>query len=1345
MYSRQHRTAKNSSNSSDTQAPNQFAPRRFVVQPKTEASQPQQEQTPDIEAQQEETKQYKGGFIDFSKLTPRPTPPKTPRIQMKLTLGQPGNIYQQQAVPSNPIAIQPKANTDLSPAQNPTLEPFDKAEEVSNEAVELRQMSESGESGDEDANSPNGGNVQRACSLCDSEKSLFQTKLTIGAPGDKYEQEADSMAQQVMSMDTPTVQQQPIQRQEEELSESIQKQPLSASITPLVQRFAKAKVQAKSNKESIFTNKESYLESTQLKALPAKHISTLNISPGAQAKWLNKHVHAEKPTAQEQPIQRLTDETLQRSGKSDATPATPSLESRLGSQTGGGTPLDEQTRSFMEPRFGADFNQVRVHTDTTAVQMNKELGAQAFAHGSDIYFGAGKTPGKNELTAHELTHVVQQGGAVRMNPAKKLVNPQVSAKINKEPGIIPKQDHSESAQLKPLEAKQLPTDATSRASNKDLYRFPHETQALQAKQLPNSDTPLDSNKEKRPLPQQDHQLVQSKHISTLSVSPRIQGDWFHDRKRELLDQVEQRLKDIPGYDLLLLALGRNPITGEAVERNGTKAVGTFLKLVPGGDQIFEKLQQSGALEKAFTWWQDEITKLNITIENIKGLVNKAIDSLGLSDITDVSGAIEKVKGFFKPTIERVKNFATNVGNKVLEFTLEGFMQGAGGAVSQVMAILKKAGNVFGTIASDPIKFCQNLMKAVTGGFEQFKNNFSQHFQTGMMKWLFGTLATAGLTAPSEFNAQGLISIALEVLGITYQKIRLKLVNKVGEKKLAKAEQGVEILQKILQGGLAQAWQNISELMENVEQQKEEMIGKLKDMVVEAVIGAAIPKLLVMFVPGGAIIEAVMNVYKTITFFIDKAQEIAELANAVFDSIGNIAAGNLAAASSKVETVMGRSLSLIISFLAKLIGVGNLGYKVRKLLENIKGKIDEALDKLVTFIADKVKVFLKNPGQNNQPAVVPGQNNQPRGSQTQHNQQPNNSPQNTQQNQSPTSQRSDGEVGKTINFTAKGESHSLWIEVVKTLVKVMVASTPEQVKTKLDKWQGRLNELQGNNRTKAEKSLNIAYKDLGITQKEAQEAVKEKQKADSAPGNQKALNEFIQADSETEAAQDNLADALKELFELFGEENTLSQKFIETRNQSKAVINEVRTLCNQRRQLIQAGKLESQFGYNLDGYESALQNLEEEWKSTKGATEKEPGLYELAVEEFDRIKTEVTKLKAQIQKEIPLKQDSQTETLPNEWSNIKPNLVYKTDWGLVSFADKQIAFGKQHDLDSKHLQAINKGKVAPKGSQGLVPSQLEGFDLKSKTIAKGQSHYRYHGKFIDGVNVVLHFPGKISND
>ncbi len=69
----------------------------------------------------------------------------------------------------------------------------------------------------------------------------------------------------------------------------------------------------------------------------------------------------------------------------------------------------------MEPRFGADFSGVRLHTDSDAAQLSQDLNAQAFTRGGDVYMGAGKynpgTTAGNELLAHELTHVVQQGAA----------------------------------------------------------------------------------------------------------------------------------------------------------------------------------------------------------------------------------------------------------------------------------------------------------------------------------------------------------------------------------------------------------------------------------------------------------------------------------------------------------------------------------------------------------------------------------------------------------------------------------------------------------------------------------------------------------------------------------------------------------------------------------------------------------------------------------------------------------------------------------------------------------------------------------------------------------------------
>ncbi len=135
--------------------------------------------------------------------------------------------------------------------------------------------------------------------------------------------------------------------------------------------------------------------------------------------------------------------TSYRERQADGVPQVqPDLESRLNASQGGGSLLSEEVRSFMEPRFGADFSQVRVHTGSEAVQMNQELGAQAFTHGSDVYFGAGKSPGNNELMAHELTHVVQQTGGVQTKQVSEQTTVQLkfSASENNisavsEPGI----------------------------------------------------------------------------------------------------------------------------------------------------------------------------------------------------------------------------------------------------------------------------------------------------------------------------------------------------------------------------------------------------------------------------------------------------------------------------------------------------------------------------------------------------------------------------------------------------------------------------------------------------------------------------------------------------------------------------------------------------------------------------------------------------------------------------------------------------------------------------------------------------------------------------------------------
>ena len=187
---------------------------------------------------------------------------------------------------------------------------------------------------------------------------FIQPKLEINTPGDKYEQEADAMADRVMRMaDTGT-----------------SNHSVSSLIGPSVQR---------------------------------------------------KCAECEEEEQKENPLMRKAEN----GGYGMQAPS--SLVSSLNSSKGGGAPLPQGTRNFMESAFSADFSRVRVHTGGQASDMSGGINARAFTHGNDIYFKGGQYAPNNEagkkLLAHELTHTIQQGGLTN-NTGKKSVDAHIQRK-----------------------------------------------------------------------------------------------------------------------------------------------------------------------------------------------------------------------------------------------------------------------------------------------------------------------------------------------------------------------------------------------------------------------------------------------------------------------------------------------------------------------------------------------------------------------------------------------------------------------------------------------------------------------------------------------------------------------------------------------------------------------------------------------------------------------------------------------------------------------------------------------------------------------------------------------------
>jgi hypothetical protein len=201
---------------------------------------------------------------------------------------------------------------------------------------------------------------------------LLQAKLTISHPNDIYEQEADRVADAVMRMpeqaagtDRTVVPQ--IQRLCPGCEEELKRQPLEE-------------------------------EEEMVQARP--------LAPGGA---LQRQV----PEEEEEPLRAKVDSYSIGEMRPEVEAAIQSLPVR-------GEPLPQPLRAFMEPRFNADFRAVRIHTGAHAHDLARAVNAQAFTIGHNVVFGPGhyapETARGRHLIAHELTHVVQQGGAPTSKP-----------------------------------------------------------------------------------------------------------------------------------------------------------------------------------------------------------------------------------------------------------------------------------------------------------------------------------------------------------------------------------------------------------------------------------------------------------------------------------------------------------------------------------------------------------------------------------------------------------------------------------------------------------------------------------------------------------------------------------------------------------------------------------------------------------------------------------------------------------------------------------------------------------------------------------------------------------------
>jgi len=270
---------------------------------------------------------------------------------------------------------------------------------------------------------------------------------------------------------------------------------------------------------------------------------------------------------------------------------------------------------------------------------------------------------------------------------------------------------------------------------------------------------------------------------------------------------------------------------------------------------------------------------------------------------------------------------------------------------RVMGLLKKAAATIDLIVSDPIGFLKNLLAAIKQGLNQFVSNIWEHLKAGFMGWLFGALGNAGITLPKDFSLPSILSLVLQVLGLTPERIRGRIVKVIGERNMAIIEGVWDAIKTFVLGGPAALWEKIKEYLGNL---KEMLLEAVQEWVVTKIIQAAVTKLVSMFNPVGAIIQAIMAIYNTVMFFIERINQILEFVEAVVNSVDKIARGAIGDAASWIEKALARTIPLIISFLARLIGLGGVSDKIKGFILRLQTKVEQAIDKVIDKVVGAVK-------------------------------------------------------------------------------------------------------------------------------------------------------------------------------------------------------------------------------------------------------------------------------------------------------------------------------------------------------------------------------------------------------
>ncbi len=425
--------------------------------------------------------------------------------------------------------------------------------------------------------------------------------------------------------------------------------------------------------------------------------------------------------------------------------------------------------------------------------------------------------------------------------------------------------------------------------------------------------------------------------------------------------------------------------------------------------------------------------------------------------------------------------------------LSGLLTVVGIDPKEFFATFSKADEVVDDIVADPTLIGKRAVEALSLGIQQFGTNFISNFTAAFVEWITGA---ARIIMPKTFSLAGIFDVVCQVLNLTYDYLREKAVQHLGEGAVTAVEELFAAIKAFIAEGWAGLWNFVKDKLTSL---VDDVVIAMGSWLVEKAIlvaGRWVAGLIATF-GWSALVEGLIALWQFAMWVKDQFQRFWQIIKSTIDSVHEFVKGQIQPAADTIEGTLQDLIIPAIDLVAKLLNLGNIAKKVEQIIEAVRQMIDEAIDGVVEMLLGTLGIKSKKASDEEDEGGF------------------------------------DGQVGEEIHFNVDGKGHKLWIDTTASEATVMVNSTPMTVEERLDNWQRRIDDPPSQkdgeggprSRDEANASLSKAYPQLGTVDQEAEQTLEAETEARD------------KQDQKTEAAENTLAASLKKLFELYGDEFT----------------------------------------------------------------------------------------------------------------------------------------------------------------------------------------------------------------